>query len=309
MTYQYTPIDWLLFFYIYCFIGWCIESTFVSVKKKKFVNRGFMRGPFLPLYGSGAVIMLFATIPFRDNIFLIFLAGGLAATVLEYFTGVCMEALFKVRYWDYSNQPFNFQGHICLGTSIAWGMLSIALVKIIHAPVESLVLSLNRTFALTAAVILSVLIACDFILSFKAALDIRNMLEKMTKAKEELEKMRTRLDAIAAFSGPEFAPGKSQKPESNPPSLGELLENIRERLEGLTQNETVKKNTSQFREELERLKAQYNEQKEKRSNLNGRLGFFRRDMLKGQPTATSRKFKEAYEELKAAAEEKRNKIK
>lgn len=272
MTYQYTPIDWLLFFYIYCFIGWCIESTFVSVKKKKFVNRGFMRGPFLPLYGSGAVIMLFATIPFRDNIFLIFLAGGLAATVLEYFTGVCMEALFKVRYWDYSNQPFNFQGHICLGTSIAWGMLSIALVKVIHAPVESLVLSLNRTFALTAAFILSVLIACDFILSFKAALDIRNMLEKMTRAKEELE-------------------------------------NIRERLEGLTQNESVKKNTSQFREELERLKAQYNEQKEKRSNLNGRLGFFRRDMLKGQPTATSRKFKEAYEELKAAAEEKRNKKK
>ena len=309
MTYQYTLVDWLLFFYIYCFIGWCIESTFVSVKKKKFVNRGFMRGPVLPLYGSGAVIMLFATIPFRNNILLIFLAGGLAATVLEYITGVCMEALFKVRYWDYSKQPFNFQGHICLGTSIAWGMLSIALVKIIHSPVEGLVLSLNHTFALAAAIVLSVLIACDFILSFKAALDIRNMLEKMTRAKEELEKMRTRLDAIAAFSGPGFAPDKTQKSAINSSSLGELLENVRERLEGLAQNESVKKNTSQFREELERLKDQYNEQREKRSDLNRHLGFFRRDLLKGQPTATSRKFKEAYEELKAAAEEKRKKEK
>lgn len=307
MAYQYTLVDWLLFFYIYCFIGWCIESTFVSVKKKKFVNRGFMRGPFLPLYGSGAVIMLFAAIPFSNNIFMIFLAGGLAATVLEYITGVTMEALFKVRYWDYSKQPLNFQGHICLGTSIAWGMLSIALVKIIHTPVERLILSLNETFALAASVILTILITCDFILSFKAALDIRSMLKKMTRAKEELEKVRTRLDAIAAFSGPEFASQKSQKVSLTASSFGELLENIREHLERITQNESLKKYPSQFHEELERLKAQYNEQRENRSSLNRRLGFFRRDMLKGQPTATSRKFKEAYEELKAAAEEKRKK--
>lgn len=309
MTYQYEFIDWLLFFYIYCFIGWCIESTFVSVKKKKFVNRGFMRGPFLPLYGSGAVIMLFATIPFRQNIFLIFLAGGLAATVLEYITGVCMEALFKVRYWDYSNQPFNFQGHICLGTSLAWGALSVVLVKLIHNPIENFVLSLNNTLALWAAAVLSVFIAADFILSFKAALDIRHMLEKMTRAREELEKVRTRLDAIAAFTGPEFIRQKQaavQKP-SAASTFPELMDSIRMKLEKISQSEAVKKNGVQFREELERLKAQYNEQKEKRSSLNKRLGFYRRDILKSHPTATSKKFREAFEELKAAAEEKKKK--
>ena len=69
----------------------------MSCVKKKLVNRGFMRGPFLPLYGSGAVLMLFVTIPFRDNLILMFLSGAIAASILEYFTGVAMESIFKVR--------------------------------------------------------------------------------------------------------------------------------------------------------------------------------------------------------------------
>ena len=125
MSYEtYTTVDWLMFFYIYCFLGWCFESTYVSIQHKKWINRGFMRGPFLPLYGSGAVIMLFVTIPVRDNVFLTFLFGAVGATILEYFTGAAMEALFKVRYWDYSNNRFNLNGHICLGTTIAWGFLT-----------------------------------------------------------------------------------------------------------------------------------------------------------------------------------------
>ena len=87
MSYEtYTTVDWLMFFYIYCFLGWCFESTYVSIQHKKWVNRGFMRGPFLPLYGSGAVIMLFVTSPVRGNVFLTFLFGAVGATILEYFT-------------------------------------------------------------------------------------------------------------------------------------------------------------------------------------------------------------------------------
>ena len=138
MTYQYDIIQWLLFFYIYCFFGWCIESAYVSIHKKKFVNRGFMRGPFLPLYGSGAVIMLFVTMPVRDNLALTYLFGAIGATILEYITGACMEALFKVRYWDYSDKPFNIHGYVCLGTTLAWGFLTILMVRFIHEPVEQI---------------------------------------------------------------------------------------------------------------------------------------------------------------------------
>lgn len=111
---HYKAFQWLFFFYMYCFFGWCFESAYVSAKSRKLVNRGFMRGPFLPLYGSGAIMMLVVSMPFQENIFMTYIAGVIGATTLEYVTGVAMEALFKVRYWDYSNQRFNFQGHICL---------------------------------------------------------------------------------------------------------------------------------------------------------------------------------------------------
>lgn len=109
--YHYSVIQWLFFFYFYCFVGWCIESTYVSVHQKRLVNRGFMRGPFLPLYGSGGIMMLVVSMPFQEHLILVYIAGCIGATILEYVTGVTMEALFKVRYWDYSDKKFNFQGH------------------------------------------------------------------------------------------------------------------------------------------------------------------------------------------------------
>ena len=97
---MYTTSQWVMFFYIYCFLGWVWESAYVSVIKHRFVNRGFLKGPFLPLYGSGAICILVVTIPVRGNIPLMFLIGMVSATVLEYVTGVVMERLFRVRYWD-----------------------------------------------------------------------------------------------------------------------------------------------------------------------------------------------------------------
>ena len=98
--FHYMAYQWLFIFYIYCFLGWCFESAFVSIKSKEWINRGFMRGPFLPLYGSGATMMLVVSMPFSDHIVLTYVAGCIGATVLEYITGVTMESLFNVRYWD-----------------------------------------------------------------------------------------------------------------------------------------------------------------------------------------------------------------
>ena len=123
--YTYTWYQWLAFFYVYCFLGWIFESTYVSLKQKRLVNRGFLRLPMLPLYGSGAVMMLWVSLPVRDSLPLVYISGFIAATALEYVTGAVMERLFKVRYWDYSSQPFQLHGYICLSSSIAWGFLTI----------------------------------------------------------------------------------------------------------------------------------------------------------------------------------------
>ena len=191
-----TFLTWLLYFYIYCFIGWIWESCFVSVRTRQWVNRGFLRGPYLPIYGTGAIVMLVIAMPFRDNIILTFFAGMIGATLLEYITGVCMESLFKVRYWDYSNQPFNFQGQICLSSSICWGVFTVILTRYGHKPVQYFV-SLIPFFLLAAInIVISVIFITDSIRSFQVAMDLRHLLEDMTKAKEQLERLRKRLDSV-----------------------------------------------------------------------------------------------------------------
>ena len=311
MDFEYNLTQWLLFFYIYSFFGWCIESSYVSIQKKKFVNRGFMRGPFLPLYGSGAVLLLFVTIPVRDSLILSFIFGAAAATVLEYITGACMEALFKVRYWDYSNNPFNLHGYVCLGTSLAWGFLTIVMIRIVHEPVEHLVLSINQTVQDILAAVLTVYVTADMALSFRAALDIRAMLEKMTRVKEEMEKMQGRLDAMIAFAGPKMAEKKEQI--QNLPYVGEMLQGIKTRLEILQTREREdsgpRKSLEQFRDEIDQIRRKYIVIRERRSLLRERLGYYRRSMLKSHPSITSKKFASALSELKEIAQEKGEKKK
>lgn len=272
--YHYTIIQWLFFFYFYCFFGWCFESTYVSIKQKKLTNRGFMRGPFLPIYGSGAIMMLVVSMPFQDDIFLTYLAGCVGATVLEYVTGVAMEALFKVRYWDYSNNKFNFQGHICLGSTLAWGLLTIVMTEFVHVPVERLVLSIPSQVLTVVTLVLTAGIFADFALSFKAAIDLRNVLVKMEQAKEELAHIQKRLDVIIALTKEE-------------------LGNRREALD-----ENVK-------EELVELRAKYKVLSEARSRIGGLTDMFQRSLIRSNPGMTSVRFRESLEELKDKAAKKK----
>ena len=108
---QYSLYEWLIFFYIYSFFGWIFESVYVSLRKKRWVNRGFLLGPFLPIYGGGAVMMLFVSEPFKSNLILTYFAGAVGATLLELVTGMVMESIFKVRYWDYSDRKYNYKGY------------------------------------------------------------------------------------------------------------------------------------------------------------------------------------------------------
>lgn len=198
--YVYSLGQWLLFFFLYCFLGWVWESCYVSAKRRQWVNRGFLHGPMLPIYGTGAVIILLATIPVRDSLWLVFLLGMLAATALEYVTGAAMEALFKVRYWDYSKQPFNLNGYICLTSSLAWGAFSILLVRFLHPPVEDLVLRLPAFLVDPLAFLLTIAVTVDAVRSFQAAMDLREVLTRLTEENEDLRRLAKRVEVISAFA-------------------------------------------------------------------------------------------------------------
>lgn len=198
--YSYNILQWLLFFYIYCIAGWCFESTYVSLKEHHPVNRGFMHGPVVPIYGTGAIVILFACLPFQAIPAAVYVTGLLAATLLEYVVGVSMEAIFKVRYWDYSNQKFNYQGHICLSSSIAWGFLSLIMVYGIHKPIERAILGLPNTLMVSTVTVITVIFASDFTTSLRTALDIRDLIIQAEKMRTDIERIRRRIEIIDAFA-------------------------------------------------------------------------------------------------------------
>ena len=197
--YSYEVWQWFLFFYIYCFLGWIWETVYVSAKSGHFENRGFMNGPFLPIYGSGAIVILFATLPVRTNAILVFLFGMIAATVLELFTGIAMERLFHVRYWDYSYRKIQYKGHICLVSSIAWGVFSCLMIFGFHNPIEKMVLSIHDTLGQTITMILTFINTADFATSFKTALELKNMLITADDIKKQIDKLERRAEIIEVF--------------------------------------------------------------------------------------------------------------
>jgi uncharacterized membrane protein len=196
----YSTGQWVLLFFFYCLCGWVWESCYVSARQRQWVNRGFLHGPLLPIYGSGAILILLVTLPVEDNLYLVWLFGMIAATALEYVTGAVMENLFKVRYWDYSYQKLNLNGYICLSSSIAWGFFSILLVRYIHPPIGRLLTRVPDFLVDPLALVLTIACTVDAVKSFQAAMDLRETLTRLAEENEELRRLAKRVEVTAAFA-------------------------------------------------------------------------------------------------------------
>ena len=125
---EYSVSQWVLLFFLYSFCGWCWEVFLYLVKERRFVNRGFLFGPILPIYGFGAVGILLTCVPVEGNMALVALVGTIAASLLEYVTGFLMETIFHVRYWDYSERPLNVNGYICALSAATWAVFSVSVI-------------------------------------------------------------------------------------------------------------------------------------------------------------------------------------
>lgn len=182
----YSVFDILFFFYIYAFFGWLYESILVSVESKKFVNRGFVKGPMLPIYGLGASVILIATKPFVGYPIAVFFAGMAAATILEYISGYLLELLFKVKYWDYTGRFGNIKGYICLISVLMWGFFSNLMVYVIHEPIEKLRNSIPDTALYVILAVVSAVFLADLFAAFKKAYDVKNLIVKAEQLKNSI---------------------------------------------------------------------------------------------------------------------------
>lgn len=315
MINTYYLCQWILFFFIYSFIGWIWECCYVSVKQHRWVNRGFLQGPILPLYGSGALIILIGTIPVREHAALIFVFGMIGATILEYATGAVMERLFHVKYWDYSGQPGNIRGYICPRSSLCWGFFSILMVRVIHLPVESAVLKLPLTVCEGIAAVLLVAASVDFTQSFNEAMDMKNILVQLEESRKKIRKIRKKLKMTREETIADYRRYYAKVREKNLTRRNAFIEQVHakrewnkrqlmelaDRVELLLKEEIPAKAaliSGHRREELSVLKDDILQELQKLGARTDKRYLHAARHLKRNPGAVSARFQEALEELR-----------
>ncbi len=186
---------WFLWLMIYSIIGWVYESTICSIGHRKLINRGFLNGPYCPIYGTGAVLVLLVLGRIQNPV-LLFFAGAVVTCSLEYLTSWLMEKLFHARWWDYSKRKFNIGGRVCLIGAVVFGAFSVVLVLVLHPFVKSLTDRLTDAALNWICAILFVGIVSDLVVTVKGLLGTHAVFAEYAvllqqKRKELADRLRT----------------------------------------------------------------------------------------------------------------------
>ena len=160
-----TIYEILIYFFIYGFLGWSVEVAFEAVRKKQFINRGFLNGPICPIYGVGVTLVILLLERYRDNVLLLFVASVVLVTLLEGVTGFVLEKVFHNKWWDYSKRPLNIGGYVCLLFSLIWGLACVLIVKYIHEIIEKGVHYIPRLTGNVMLIILGIIFCIDLLIT------------------------------------------------------------------------------------------------------------------------------------------------
>ena len=177
---------YILLFFTYSFLGWVMESIGGILKVKKFVNRGFLIGPYCPVYGTGVVLISILLKNYTEDIFALFILSTVICGLLEYTTSYIMEKLFNARWWDYTNRKFNINGRICLETLIPFGIAGTTIICLINPFFINIYLKIPDLARDIITIILSFLFVIDIILSFKIIISFKGETYKEKDNTEEI---------------------------------------------------------------------------------------------------------------------------
>ncbi len=174
----------LYFFMFYCYsiMGWFVECIASSIRQKKIVHdRGFLIGPYCPIYGYGAMYMYFFLNRYHDDLVILFVMTIVGTSILEYLTSYFMEKIFKARWWDYSQLPFNINGRICLTTSLSFGILGVAFTYIINPNFLFIAKKIPKMVLIVISTILFILFVIDTLLTFSIMAKLKKNLSNIKK--------------------------------------------------------------------------------------------------------------------------------
>ena len=276
------PLLWL--FFIYAFLGWCTEVSYAALKSGRFVNRGFLKGPVCPVYGCGAVIVLWVLEPLRGNLLLLFLGSVALTSLLEWLTGFVLERLFHQRWWDYSQEPFNLNGYICLRFSIAWGLACLFVVKLVHPSVLWCIRTIPHPVGVGLLILFSVTMAVDLAATVRTIARINRQLSQLDELAAGIKEMSNELGenlADRVLDAVEIGDGLRADLQEELDDLREVLAAHRAELQdGL---EEVRDSLAQRRFQLQMDQAEWLEQRERELRaLRARLDEVRQSRIFGQ---------------------------
>jgi uncharacterized membrane protein len=191
----------IILFIVYSVVGWIIEVIDQYFRKKKFINRGFLIGPYCPIYGVGAFLMLFALTRFKDEPFILFTTSLFICTVLEYFVGYVLEKVFKARWWDYSNYKLNLNGRICISNSLLFGASGVLLLMFINPFFNKVLSYIPSNIQLIIAILFLLIFVVDMIISFRVVSAIPKLAGnlKIDSTEEIGSKLREIVGSKAVF--------------------------------------------------------------------------------------------------------------
>ena len=190
-----TICQWFLYFSIYSVLGWVCETVYCSVIQRKFVNRGFLNGPVCPVYGVGAVLVIYLLQPVAGNVPALFLTGMLVTTVLEYLTSVLLEKLFHMKWWDYSHFKLQINGRVCLLNSLMFGALSVFVMLVLHPRVQKLVDLIPAAALPWISLGIAAVFIADTVLTVRSILILKGKLEEVRRALADIKEKSEQVKA------------------------------------------------------------------------------------------------------------------
>ncbi|RHR27548.1 hypothetical protein DWX43_13715 [Clostridium sp. AF19-22AC] len=332
----------ILYFFVYGFLGWCAEVGFAAVKEHKFVNRGFLNGPICPIYGVGVTIVIAFLTPYKDNLILLYISSVILVTLLEGVTGWAMDKIFHNKWWDYSKQPFNIGGYVCLIFSLVWGIACVAIMDLVHPLIHQALTFIPHTLGIVLMAVLGIAMFADLYVTASAIFKFNKRLASMEKiagelheisdqigediyetvvaAMEKQEVSRQKLDVAAAEwkeKTQEATSGLLEKTQETASGLFEktqetasgLFEKTQETASGLFEKtqETASGLLEKTQEISDEMRSRIGDLKTRYQDLSIKTPKVSRRLVKAFPKMESRNYKVQLEELRKKVNERRRK--
>lgn len=279
----------LLYFFVYGFLGWCTEVAYAAFKEHRFVNRGFLNGPLCPIYGVGVSVVVVFLTPYKSNLVLLYVSACLLVTLLEGLTGWAMDKIFHNKWWDYSKQPLNIGGYVCLLFSLIWGAACVIITDFIHPLIHKLL----TYVPFMVGVILVILLLC---ITFADVYVTASAIFKFNKRLASMEKIAGELHEISDQIGEDIYEKVLYAIEKQESSR-QRLDDTAVELKGKTQ-ETAAELREKAQEVSSDLRARIAELKNYYHELGYSMPSISRRIIKAFPKMESRNYKLQLEALR-----------